>query len=172
MHKFILLFRGINVGGNNLLPMKELVPLLKQSGYESVSSYIQSGNVVLKSPNNPVNQVQNIVSKNFGFSPELFALDEPAFSISALNNPYKEFEGKFVHFYFCDNDINLNLDKLNRYITSSEEYTVKGNVFYLHAPEGIGRSKLVANIESCLSQSATGRNLNTINKISCMLKNV
>ena len=171
MHKFIIFFRGINVGGNNLLPMKELVPLLKQNGYESVSSYIQSGNIVLKSPNNPVEQVQSLVSENFGFSPVLLTLGEPAFSTSVLNNPYKEFEGKFVHFYFCENDITLDMDTLNKYITSSEEYTVKGNVFYLHAPEGIGRSKLVANIESCLGQSATGRNLNTVNKISSMLKN-
>jgi len=171
VQKFIVLFRGINVGGNNLLPMKELVPLLKQSEYKSVSSYIQSGNIVLKSPKNPAEQVQSIVSKNFGFSPVVFTLDEPAFSISVLNNPYKEFEGKFVHFYFCKNNINLVHDKLSKYIADSEEYRVIGNVFYLYATEGIGRSKLVKNIESCLGQSATGRNLNTINKISSMLKN-
>jgi uncharacterized protein (DUF1697 family) len=111
------------------------------------------------------------VSENFGFSPKAFILDESAFSISALNNPYKEFEGKFVHFYFCKNDIDLVHDKLNKYLADSEEFTVKGTVFYLHAPEGIGRSKLIANIDSCLGQSATGRNLNTINKISSMLKN-
>ncbi|MBA6358069.1 MULTISPECIES: DUF1697 domain-containing protein [unclassified Colwellia] len=171
MQKFIVLFRGINVGGNNILPMKELVPLLEQSGYESVSSYIQSGNIVLESPKNPTEQVQSIISKNFGFAPAVFSLEESVFSASALNNPYKEFEGKFVHFYFCKNNINLVQDKLNKYISSSEEYTVKGNVLYLYAPQGIGRSKLVANVESCLGQSATGRNLNTINKISTMLKN-
>ncbi len=171
MHKFIVLFRGINVGGNNLLPMKELVPLLIKNGYEGVSSYIQSGNIVLKSFSDPVEKVQDLVSKNFGFSPLLLALNEPAFSTSVLNNPYKDFESKFVHFYFCENDINLDMSKLNKYITSAEEYAVKGSVFYLHAPKGIGRSKLVANIESCLGQSATGRNLNTVKKISSMLKN-
>jgi len=92
-------------------------------------------------------------------------------SISFLNNPYKNFEGKFVHFYFCEKEITLDQDKLDKYIVVSEEYQVKDNVFYLHAPEGIGRSKLVANIESCLGQSSTGRNLNTINKINTMLKN-
>ncbi|WP_310650609.1 MULTISPECIES: DUF1697 domain-containing protein [unclassified Colwellia] len=29
MQTFIILFRGINVGGNNILQMKELVPLLE-----------------------------------------------------------------------------------------------------------------------------------------------
>jgi len=171
VQKFIVLFRGINVGGNNLLPMKEFVLLLKQNKYESVSSYIQSGNIVLNSAKNPIIHIQSLVSKNFGFSPIVFTLDEPAFSISVLNNPYKEFEGKFVHFYFCKNNINLVHDKLGKYIAESEEYRVIGNIFYLYAPEGIGRSKLVKNIESCLGQIATGRNLNTINKISSMLKN-
>lgn len=170
MKKFIVLFRGINVGGKNLLPMKELVPLLKQNKYESVSSYIQSGNVVLKSANNPTEQVQSIVSKNFGFSPAVISIDDSTFSTIALHNPYKEFEGKFVHFYFCNNAINMVHDKLDKYLAATEEYTVKDNVFYLHAPDGIGRSKLVANIESCLGQSATGRNLNTINKIRAMIK--
>lgn len=171
MNTFIVLFRGINVGGKNLLPMKELVPLLMQSEFESVSSYIQSGNIVLKSPNNPTEEVKSIVSNNFGFSPDTFSLDTAAFSAAVLNNPYQEFEGKFVHFYFCKSDIELVDEKLTQYKTNAEEYKVIGNVFYLHAPDGIGRSKLVANIESCLGQSATGRNLNTVNKISAMLKN-
>lgn len=170
MQNHIVLFRGINVGGKNLLPMKDLVPLLEQNNYKNVLSYIQSGNVVLNSANNPAEQIQNIVLNNFGFTPDIFTIDECLFTTLALNNPYTEFEGKFVHFYFCKNDINLVDEKLNKYISSSETFTVKGNVFYLHAPEGIGRSKLVANIEACLGQSTTGRNLNTINKISAMLE--
>ncbi|KGJ93367.1 DUF1697 domain-containing protein [Thalassotalea sp. ND16A] len=61
MQTFIILFRGINVGGNNLLPMKELVPLLQQKDYQDVSSYIQSGNVVLKCENNPASDLKQIV---------------------------------------------------------------------------------------------------------------
>lgn len=171
MQKFIVLLRGINVGGNNKLPMKELVPLLKQDGFKSISSYLQTGNLVLKSETNPTEKIQGIISKNFGFSPEIITLEESGFSASVCHNPYNEFEGKFVHFYFCKNDIAVVHDKLEKYIAESEQWNVIDNVFYLHAPEGIGRSKLVANIESCIGQSATGRNLNTINKISTMLKN-
>ena len=171
MQKFVLLFRGINVGGNNLLPMKEFVSLLEKNKYESVYYYIQSGNIVLKSTENPTQQVQRMVLKHYGFSPAVFSFNEDAFLASTLSNPYQEYEGKFVHLYFCKNDISLVQDKVNKYISESERYSVTQNVFYLYAPEGIGRSKLVSNIESCLGQSATGRNLNTINKISSMLKN-
>lgn len=171
MQKFVVLFRGVNVGGKNLLPMKELVAHLKQNNFESVSSYIQSGNVVLKSLDVPSEKIKDLVFQHYDFSPAIFSLDEEAFTASVNNNPYPEFEGKFVHFYFCESNIELALDKLNQYKTDSEEYYVKDNVFYLHAPDGIGRSKLVANIEKCLGQSGTGRNLNTINKISKMLEN-
>lgn len=171
MQKFIVLIRGINVGGNNKLPMKAFVALLKQNKFEGVSSYLQTGNIVIKSDSNPTDKIKNIIAENFGFSPEIFSLEESVFIQSVCNNPYKEFEGKFVHVYFCKQDIVLVQDKVDKFIVESEQYRVLGNMFYLHAPEGIGRSKLVANIESCLGQSATGRNLNTINKISTMLEN-
>jgi len=170
MKEYILLFRGINVGGKNLLPMKELVPLLKKNNFQNVCSYIQTGNVALTSASNPAQAVKNLVSAHFNFSPELFVMDEKKFSTSLAENPYTQFEGKFVHFYFCHNSIALNQEKLNKYLGESENFQVADNVFYLHAPDGIGRSKLVTNIEAVLGQPATGRNLNTVNKISLMLK--
>jgi uncharacterized protein (DUF1697 family) len=171
MKKFILLFRGINVGGKNILPMKQLVPLLEKNNFHHVSSYIQTGNIVLTCANNPIEIVKSIVLAHFGFSPELFVLDEKTFSSYLTANPYNEFEGKFVHFYFCHNSIELNQENLQKYLDKSEGYQIKDSVFYLHAPNGIGRSKLVAKIESCLDQSATGRNLNTVNKISALVTN-
>ncbi|MBU2881782.1 DUF1697 domain-containing protein [Psychrosphaera sp. B3R10] len=172
MQQFVVLLKGVNVGGKNLLPMKDFVALLMLSKFENVSSYIQSGNIVLKSTIPPADAVQATIAEHYGFSPEVFSLNEAEFTSAVDGNPYAEFEGKFVHFYFCKNDINLVTDKLTKYLADSEKYTVKGNVFYLHAPNGIGRSKLIANIESCLGQTATGRNLNTINKLGIMLNNL
>jgi uncharacterized protein (DUF1697 family) len=41
-------------------------------------------------------------------------------------------------------------------------------VFYLHAPEGIGRSKLAANTEKVLGVATTGRNWRTVRKVMAM----
>ena len=49
MTKFIVLMRGINVGGKNKIAMAELRRRLEQQGFEAVETYIQSGNVVLRS---------------------------------------------------------------------------------------------------------------------------
>ena len=169
MKTYIVLFRGINVGGNNLLPMKELVALLEAHGYQNVKTYIQSGNVVLQSNKASSSEIATLVADEYGFKPEVLVLDKSAFDTAIKQNPFHPSEGKQAHFYFCSKAPKLNAEKLDKYISSSEQYELKGKVFYLFAPEGIGRSKLVANIESCLGVPATGRNLNTVNKLSAMV---
>lgn len=171
MKTYVVLFRGINVGGSNILPMKQLTSMLEKNNYKEVKTYIQSGNVVLSSKNKPDNDISSIIQNEFGFKPVTIALEESEF-ISAINsNPYGSTEGKIIHFYFCKNTPKVDLEKISKLRSKSEEYYTEGKVFYLYAPNGIGRSKLVANIDSCLGVPVTGRNLNTINKLQKMLKN-
>jgi len=47
--KYVALVRGINVGGKNLIRMGDLKECLERNGYESVATYIQSGNVIFES---------------------------------------------------------------------------------------------------------------------------
>jgi len=46
---FVALLRAVNVGGTGKLPMRELRDLCERTGFESVTTYIQSGNVVFRS---------------------------------------------------------------------------------------------------------------------------
>jgi uncharacterized protein (DUF1697 family) len=172
MYKYIVLLRGVNVGGNNLLPMKELSVLLQTNGFVDVSTYIQSGNIVLKSTSNPVSKIRTLVAEKFGFEPKGLAIRVAQFMQAVANNPFKSFEGKTVHFYFCARAISLDKQKFAKFASASERIELIDNVFYLDAPNGIGRSKLVASIESCLGVPATGRNLNTVNKLVDMLAGV
>lgn len=165
------MFRGINVGGNNIIPMKELTAILEKNNYQNIQTYIQSGNVVLKSNKKPDTNIGSIIKKKFGFKPEIITLEKSEFLSAIKINPYKSNEGKTIHFYFCKTTPKIDSEKLYKFRSESEEFYIKGKVFYLYAPNGIGRSKLVANIDSCLGVSATGRNLNTINKLQDMVKN-
>jgi len=47
---YIALLRGINVGGQNRVPMDVLRALCEEAGYREVRTYIQSGNVVMAGP--------------------------------------------------------------------------------------------------------------------------
>lgn len=171
MDTFLILFRGINVGGRNLLPMKSLVSVLEQNNYHNVTTYIQTGNVILQSNKIP-DDLSYLVETNFGFTPEVLVLTKDDFSRSVLNNPYTEFPGKEVHLYFCKELPTHNIEKINTVKSATENYQLIDKTFYLHAPDGIGRSKLVANLEKCLGVAATGRNLNTVNKLITLLDTV
>ncbi|GHE97995.1 DUF1697 domain-containing protein [Thalassotalea profundi] len=169
MQKFVILFRGINVGGHNKLPMKSLVPILEASGFKDIQYYIQTGNVILSSEDEPTTRIKKIISQHFNITPEIITLNAEDFFQALSKCPYLNNEGKLVHFYFCKNTAELAMEKIEKYQIESEQYSLINNIMYLYAPEGIGRSKFVANMESCLGTAVTGRNLNTINKINTML---
>ena len=49
MNTYVVLLRGINVGGKNIVPMAGLKKRLEELGFADVSTYIASGNVMLAS---------------------------------------------------------------------------------------------------------------------------
>jgi uncharacterized protein (DUF1697 family) len=49
MKRYLVLLRGINVGGKNKIPMAELKRCLEEQGFKEVVTFIQSGNVLLDS---------------------------------------------------------------------------------------------------------------------------
>jgi len=168
---YIVLLRGINVGGNNLVPMKELVEALSDSNYQNVNSYIQSGNIVLQSQKRP-DDIDSIIQKRFGFEPVVYVLEASELNAAIANNPYSSLKGNEIHFYFCKDKPRIDTAKIEKYKSESEEFHIEGNVLYFYAPNGVGRSKLAANMESCLGIPATGRNLNTIHKLQQMVQSV
>lgn len=170
METFIALFRGINVGGRNILPMKALASLLEQNECFNVRTYIQSGNVVFER-GATFEDIGAQIESTFGFKPEVIIIKKNEFVKYAIDNPYILLTGKEAHLYFCKQPPNPNIEKIEELKSESEDYSIKGRVFYLYAPDGIGRSKLVANIGKCLGVTATGRNLNTVNKLVGMVEN-
>ena len=169
LDRYIILLRGINVGGKNILPMAPLKTCLEEAGFEGVSTYIQSGNIVLGSASEPADQIKELIEAKFGISADVLAQTQTMFMQAVANNPYTDFDGKTVHFYFCTSEPSPDHAKLQSLTDNDERYEVLGRVLYLHAPKGIGRSKLAAKAETYLGVRATARNLNTVNKLIQLL---
>ena len=81
-------------------------------------------------------------------------------------NPFAAEEARTVHLFFLDTAPgNPDLDALQGLSRDSERWQLSGAVFYLHAPEGIARSRLAAAVERKLGVGATARNWRTTGKV-------
>ena len=172
MNTHIVLFRGINVGGKNRLPMKELVVLLEDIGATKVRTYIQSGNAVFQSAEkNPAHLSRRLAAEiktRLGIEPQFLILGIEAINAAIAKNPFPEAEAdpSSLHLGFlATTPKNPDLEKLNSLKKASERFYLGNGVFYLHAPEGVGRSKLAASTEKLLGVPMTDRNWRTVCKI-------
>jgi len=68
---YVLLLRGINVGGKNKVSMGDLKKTLSDNGFEDVDSYINSGNLFFKSAlslEKCISKIARLLEKNYDFS--------------------------------------------------------------------------------------------------------
>jgi uncharacterized protein (DUF1697 family) len=81
-----------HVGGNNILPMKDLVALLEGLGCTHVKTYIQSGNAVFSTDREPKDDLAEAISaaihQNHGFQPRVLLLSAAELK-NALTTPLK-----------------------------------------------------------------------------------
>lgn len=174
---YIALFRGINVGGKNILPMKGLVEILKELGLEKIRTYIQSGNAIFQTKkghrNKIAEEISLIIRERYGFEPKIILLESADLQEAIGNNPFQTTEGKTLHFFFLDSlPRTPDMERLASLKSNSEEFKLIKNIFYLYAPNGIGRSPLAAKIEQGLGVPATARNRNTVSKLLSMSQQI
>jgi len=177
MKTYVALFRGINVGGSSILPMKDLVTILEGIGARNVRTYIQSGNAVFQSEETDTSLLSNTIRaeirKRHGFQPQVLLLRLEEMEEAVGSNPFPEAESepKTLHLLFLASaPKNPDLDALESIKGDRERFLLKDRVFYLHAPDGVGRSRLAANAEKLLGVPATGRNWRTVCKVLILAK--
>lgn len=172
MNRLIGLLRGINVGGRNSLPMKELRGIFERLGAKHVKSYIQSGNVVFQSETadteSLADDIREAIKDGHGFAPQLLILRYEEMRDAVASNPFPEGEEepRAIHLFFLAASAGSpDLAKLEDLRAESERFKLVDRVFYLYAPDGIGRSKLAARVEKTLGVPVTARNWRSVNKI-------
>ncbi len=173
MGTWIALLRGVNVGGANLLPMRQWAEDLADLQLANVKTYIQSGNAVFESPVRSAGEISRRIAddlqRRYGYSLKVWVLSAASWVKVLGGNPFPEGEGdpKSLHVYFLASPaVDPDLAELQKLRSADERFQLAREVFYLHAPAGIGRSKMAARIERCLGVSTTARNWNTVAKLA------
>lgn len=168
---YIVLFRGINVGGHNLIKMKDLVTLCEGLGFAHVRTYIQSGNLVFDCPETVLSileiKLADAVMAAMGFRPAVMVFSPEMMAAVVANNPFPDAveTPQFLQLYFLAAPTTITVKEmasLQAIAIPSERFSLIGSCFYLHAPEGIGRSKLAVKVEKILSVAMTCRNWRTV----------
>ena len=176
MATWIGLLRGVNVGGNRL-PMAELREELAGLGLENVRTYIQSGNVVFDSSPEAACELAGTlgprIEARFGFAPRLLVLSADDLRRAMGANPFREADEhpKSLHLYFlAERPTAPDTEGIDEVRAPTERWHLDGRTFYLHTPDGFGRSKLALKAEKLLGVPATARNWRTVAKLREMVE--
>lgn len=172
MKQYIVLLRGINVGGHNKLPMADLRNLLNRQGYTNVSTYIQSGNILLTSDKNSSEisrNIEELLKDKYSYNIPVITISVAELRQCFQGNPYIQSEEdiKFLHVTFIDVSPEISaIDNLSINIYNNDEYEVKGKFIYLHTPDGFAKTKFSnTQFEKQLNTKATTRNWRTVTKL-------
>ena len=80
MEKYIALLRGINISGKNKIPMSELKKEFEVLGYENVTTYLNSGNVIFTSN---IAKEEIVINNIHKMIEEKFCIDIPVYVMKA-----------------------------------------------------------------------------------------
>jgi uncharacterized protein (DUF1697 family) len=168
MTTYIVLFRGINVGGNRVVKMETLQTVLIKAGFTDVKTYIQSGNVVLTS-NQTARRIDETISdlfsKAFGFESRISIRNIDEWNCMIAKNPYPEAResSKSLHAVSLDGDpTDAALADFASKASGKESFTLRNRVLYLYTPDGFGTSKLALALDTVLKVPLTARNWRTV----------
>jgi uncharacterized protein (DUF1697 family) len=173
----LALLRGINVGGKNKLPMKDLASMFTEAGCETVKSYIQSGNVIFcakaATARRVSERVAQMIAERFGHRTTVVLRTRDQVRDVVANNPFLAAGMPLdrLHVVFLADLPNQGqVESLDPRRSSPDEFIVRGQEIYLHLPSGVADSKLTnAYFDSKLATVSTGRNWRTVTKLLEMM---
>ncbi len=174
--KYVALLRGINVGGNNKVIMKDLKQSLENGGFTDVQTYINSGNVILSSSQliDKVNDlIEAIIKQTFGFDVYVLTVSSADFLHIAKGLPKEWTNDTEMRcdclFLWEDVDTPSVLDSLTIKPGIDRVKYVPGAIFWSVERKNITRSGLAKIIGTPLYKKVTIRNCNTVRKLTTLL---
>lgn len=169
MATHVALLRGVNVGGKNKLPMKELVALAEAAGAKGARTYIQSGNLVFEATAAAARAFPGRLEAALaGRGLRVPVVQRSADELAAVveGNPWlaRGADPKTLHVAFLlAAPEPARLAALDPARSPPDAIVARGRELFLHLPNGVGRSKLTNDyLDRTLGTTTTVRNWNTV----------
>jgi uncharacterized protein (DUF1697 family) len=170
MTVMVALLRGINVGGRTSLKMADLRRVAEDLGYAAVSTYIQSGNLLL-STSDPVAKVADDLAAAIAaaspVAPAVLVRTRAQLAKVVAGNPFLAAgaDPGHLHVTFTDGPAKPGLAAVDLGRYAPEDAAAVGDTLYLHLPGGVGRSRLAADLARHKGTVGTTRSWRTTTKL-------
>ena len=171
MGTYVAMLRGINVGGKNKIKMADLQALFVGLGHADVITYIQSGNVVFKSPTKSTSAlasaIEQRIAHELGMDVAILLRTKAELGKVLARNPFTDVDLARVHVTFLAGKPQAALVRgLDEHRSPPDEFRIVDREVYVYCPTGYGNTKLNnAFWERRLKTPATARNWNTVTKL-------
>jgi len=149
--------------------MPELRELLERSGFGGVRTYLQSGNVVLRSARQPetlARECERLLARELGVEVAVVARTDAELAAVVRRNPLKEVadDPKRHQVTFLASRLPAaTVRKLEAAVAPPEELVIAGREVYAWHPNGVARSRLWNTLAGKnLGVTATSRNWTTV----------
>ena len=168
MPVIVSMLRGVNLGSSRRIKMEDLRAVYETLGLRDVRTYVQSGNVVFRSPRPvPPARVEAAIEKRFGFQSDVIHRTPDELRAIIARNPFPGVEGSKLAVWFLGADPGEEArEKVRALDTPPEKLHVEACELYIYFPDGMARPTLnLGKVGRALGVTSTARNWNTVTKL-------
>jgi uncharacterized protein (DUF1697 family) len=168
----IVLLRGVNLGSRNRIAMPRLRAVLEDEGFADVSTYLQSGNVVLTSDADPARlaqKVRRLILDVLDLDLAVVARTRDELAAVVERNPLGDVAKnpkRYQVSFLSEKPSRKLVESLAASAVEPERFVAIGRELYAWHPEGVARSRLWAALAGPkLGVTATARNWTTVTRL-------
>jgi uncharacterized protein (DUF1697 family) len=176
MATYVALLRSVNVAGHGRLSMPEVKQAFLALGHTDVSTYIQTGNVLFRSPSKSMSKlsadIEGQLERDFGSAPAVILRTVADLARVASASPFAARgadPSKHHVTFLATSPSQVRVAAFTAPPSGRDELLLDGQEVYVHTPDGYAGSKLTgAMLERRLGVLSTTRNWNTVTKLSAL----
>ena len=174
---YVALLRGINVGGNNKVNMQELKTAFESTGMDSISTYINSGNIIFTdhdhSKKEIVRLLEDVIMERFSLNIKVLVLSFMDFKrvMEKLPDDWRNDKDMKGDVLFLWDDLDLQELNSSRVIRDGIDHVIfgPGAVIWSVDKKLVTKSGLMKLAGSSVYKKMTIRNINTVRKLYEMM---
>ncbi|MBI3688242.1 MAG: DUF1697 domain-containing protein [Actinobacteria bacterium] len=178
MPSYAVLLKGVNVGGKKKVSMTDLRELLANLGFTNVKTLLQSGNAVVTTTETDqrdvVRQIERGITDRLGMDVRCLTRSGPELRAVIAANPLREIAtngSRMMALFLSAAPDPAALAANDPTTLAPDTIRVGDRVVYHWCPDGVLEAPNVsAFLEKHLALVVTGRNWNTVEKLSAALQ--